>query len=156
VDIPFKVVDPRAVLPVSAYAGTSAGFDLTAIETIPVKPARISDVRTGLAIDLPTGYYARIVHRSSTARKRGFMVIEGTIDAGFQGELLIGCYQIPGYHPDASWPTVTAGESIAQLIVQEFVPINWCQVPKFAESIRGERGFGSSDGYPARDQSLPL
>lgn len=151
--LPFRVVDERARPPKNAY-GLDAGWDLVSIESKMVGPGHITDVRTGIAIDLPRGYYARIVHRSSTSRKKGIMVIEGTIDTGFQGELLIGCYEIPGTS-DFDIRMVHAGDAIAQVIIQRVEPVQWELVDEFAPSLRGERGFGSSDepAWPLRPEA---
>lgn len=151
--LPYRVLDERAATPRNAY-GMDAGWDLMAIENKLVAPGVIVDVRTGIAIDLPDGYFARIVHRSSTARKKKIMVIEATIDTGYQGELLIGCYLVPGFSEHGMYG-VTAGDVIAQLIVQRVEPVVWDLVDNFRPSIRGERGMGSSDIDRAADVGWP-
>lgn len=142
IEVQFKRLDERAIVPRNAY-GNDAGWDLFALEDTPIvydpdKP--VTDIRTGIAIALPEGYFARIVHRSSSPRKRGIMIVEGVIDAGFRGELFAGAVGL------VEWPPgVRAGESVAQLIVQEVRPVSFVEVDDLPQSLRGEKGFGSSD-----------
>lgn len=141
IEVQFVKLDERALPPTQAYPG-DAGWDLHALEDTRVvwsssKP--ITDVRTGLAVAIPDGYFGRIVHRSSTARKKGLFVVEGTIDSGFRGELFVGVYgavEMP--------PLVEAGMSIGQLIIQPVVPVKLSWVEELPSSARGTNGFGSS------------
>lgn len=141
IEVLFKRLDERAIVPRNAY-GNDAGWDLFVLEDTnimwsPSKP--ITDVRTGIAIALPDGYFGRIIHRSSSPRKRGLQVMEGIIDAGFRGELFAGVS--PLVEPPLY---VAAGESIAQLIIQEVRPVRFHEVDELPESVRGVKGFGSS------------
>jgi dUTP pyrophosphatase len=163
IGVQWKILDDRAMPPRNAY-GDDAGWDLFAIEDTPIYPNTPTDVRTGIAIALPEGYFGRIVHRSSAPRKKGVMVLEGIIDAGFRGELFAcafawtwGSFQLEaggdGPHGVGNITArevnhqprmVQAGESIAQLIIQEVRPVEFLRVDALPESLRGEKGFGSS------------
>lgn len=146
-NVEFVALHHHAIMPYQAYEG-DAGWDLFALEDTLVPIGQPTDIRTGIAIAIPHGHYGRIVHRSSTPRKRGLMVLEGIIDSGFRGELFACAYtwvrpidisitEFPGTE-------VRAGESIAQLIVQKVEPVEWIFVDELTASTRGERGFGSS------------
>jgi dUTP pyrophosphatase len=147
--VQFKRLHDGARLPRNAY-GNDAGWDLFVIEHYMVEPGTGVDMRTGIAVALPEGYYGRIVARSSTMRKRGLMVLEGIIDAGFRGELFSYVYHPAGdmRNLGADWSGgrihVSAGESVAQLIVQKVEPVTFQEVDELPESQRGEKGFGSS------------
>ena len=69
--------------------GTSeaAGFDLASAHDVLVQPRQIVLVRTGLVIEVPTGYFLAIFARSSTPLKRGLMVANGVgvIDPDYSG-----------------------------------------------------------------------
>lgn len=136
--------DPTAFLPSNAYPG-DAGHDLHALEDtwVPLREGR--DIRTGLNVSIPEGYYGRIVGRSSTLRKRGLLIIEGIIDCGFRGELFSFAYCPPtpitmlkkGF-------LVERGMAVAQMIVTPVPVVEWEVVEELPPSERGEAGFGSS------------
>lgn len=147
-DICYTKIDERAIEPRNAY-GNDAGWDLFVLDDYTIYAGHGMDMRTGLAVAIPDGYYGRIVARSSTMRKRGLMVMEGIIDAGFRGELFSYVYlPIHGYgtfEPQKS-VRVNHGESVAQLIIQP-VPsgVQFIELPRgLPISARGQAGFGSS------------
>lgn len=130
--------DDGAVAPAFAYTG-DAGMDLATKGEHRLLPGDRMDVPTGVAIELPGGYYARLVGRSSTLRKRGLFVFEGIIDQGYRGPLFIYCENktnVPVVIPD--------GARIAQLIVTPIVQPELQKVEELGGSDRGSNGFGSS------------
>lgn len=138
-DIQVRVMlDEGATVPTSAYDG-DAGWDLHVLEPTHIYPKRGVDVRTGVSIAIPEGFYGRIVGRSSAFRKRGLLVIEGIIDAGFRGEL----YSFV-YNPGETIEVLEPGDSVAQLILVPVPSVTWLEVPALPESARGVNGFGSS------------
>lgn len=148
--IEYIKLDPRATVPRNAYE-YDAGWDLFALEDTDVNKYGIVDVRTGIAVAIPEGYYGRIVARSSTWRKRGLGIVEGIIDSGFRGELFCGAFVMRpigltevGRPVPMAVPWVTAGDSIAQLIIQRVPLIEWKEAKALPPSHRGESGFGSS------------
>lgn len=153
-NIDFVKLDERAISPRNAY-GNDAGWDLFALEDtiVPCIP-RPTWVRTGIAIALPDGYYGRIVGRSSAVAK-GYLVLEGIIDAGYRGEqmgrvfpLWLYTQEEDGRHTPKN-RQIDAGESICQLIVQKVEPVEWVEVDQLAPSKRGLNGYGSSDRLTA-------
>lgn len=131
-------LDPEAELPFRAH-DTDAGFDLICTQSRTLLPGDTIDVSTGIAIAMPPGWWGRIVGRSSTMRKRGLLVIEGVIDAGFRGELFT-CVHNPNDHT----VLVESGERLAQLIFLPVPAVHWQEVKVLSESSRGVNGFGSS------------
>ena len=63
----------------------------------------------------------------------------GLIDSDYQGELMVSCWN-RGNTPF----TVTVGERIAQLVLVPVVQAQFELVEAFAETQRGEGGFGHS------------
>ena len=65
----------------------AAGFDLASAHDLVVAPRQIALVRTGLVIEVPTGYFLAIFARSSTPLKRGLIVSNGVgvIDPDYSG-----------------------------------------------------------------------
>lgn len=133
-----KRTDPRAILPSFAYPG-DAGVDLTTIRGGIIEPHSGTDLPTGLRIELPVGYWARITGRSSTLRRRGLLVNEGIIDQGYRGELFVYVY-----NPNGSPVPVERFARLAQLILAPIVMPVVLEVDTLAESVRGTKGFGSS------------
>lgn len=131
--------------PLPTYATeASAGLDLRACidEPIAVGPNEVKLISTGLAIYMGDRHMAAmIMPRSGLGHKNGIVLgnLIGLIDADYQGELKISCW-----NRSTESFTVQPGDRIAQLV---FVPIIQTQfevVEEFEETIRGEKGFGHS------------
>ena len=127
-----------AVVPSKAYPD-DAGFDLAVVEECVLAPGFTGDVPTGIAIGMPPGWWGRIIGRSSTMRKRGLMVMEGVIDAGFRGELFTGVF-----NPGDDYVVVEPGERLAQLLFLPVPTVHWSERSELTASERGVNGFGSS------------
>ena len=121
----------------------SAGMDLRANleESIVLKPLQRLVVKTGLFISLQQGYEAQIRPRSGLALNKGVTVINspGTIDADYRGE--IGVILINLSDSDFE---INTGDRIAQMIIAKHETIEWEAVDKLDESVRGDKGFGST------------
>ena len=121
----------------------SAGMDLRANleESIVLKPSQRLVVKTGLFISLKQGYEAQIRPRSGLALKKGVTVLNspGTIDADYRGE--IGVILINLSDSDFE---INTGDRIAQMIIAKHETIEWEAVDKLDESVRGDKGFGST------------
>ena len=121
----------------------SAGMDLRANleQSIVIKPFQRLVVKTGLFISLKQGYEAQIRPRSGLAFKKGITVLNspGTIDADYRGE--IGVILINLSDSDFE---INTGDRIAQMIIAKHETIEWEAVDKLDESVRGDKGFGST------------
>ena len=121
----------------------SAGMDLRASleESIVLKPLQRLVVKTGLFISLQQGYEAQIRPRSGLALKKGITVLNspGTIDADYRGE--IGVILINLSDSDFE---INTGDRIAQMIIAKHETIEWESVDKLDDSVRGDKGFGST------------
>ncbi len=120
----------------------SAGFDLAASHDVVVAPRQIILVRTGLVIEVPTGYFLAIFARSSTPLKRGLIVANGVgvIDPDYSGpndEVMIQVMNVG----DAD-VKVSRGDRLAQGIVLPAPRVVWEEVSEIREVTRG--GFGST------------
>ena len=84
----LKITRLDSTIPLPTY-GTSeaAGFDLAASQDLTVAPGQVALVRTGLVIEVPTGYFLAIFARSSTPLKRGLIVSNGVgvVDPDYSG-----------------------------------------------------------------------
>lgn len=130
--IKFIKTHPDAVIPTRGSAG-AAGFDLTAVSLRRAADLYIYD--TGLALEIPTGYWGGIYARSSLfftgLEKCGGVCV---IDSDYRGSILVMFREVPGdqharrlaLHP--LFPGKTGlmhpykpGDRIAQLIIQPCV-----------------------------------
>lgn len=132
------------MLPVIAYQD-DAGHDLLVMENTWIGVNSGKDVRTGVAVAIPPGFYGRICGRSSALRKRGLLVVEGVIDCQFRGELYSYVFCPATVETTLSGGVqLERGDSVAQLIVSPIPRVKWEEVDELPASDRGTRGFGSS------------
>ena len=121
----------------------SAGMDLRAYleDPIVLKPLQRVLVKTGLFISLHSGYEAQVRPRSGLALKKGISVLNspGTIDADYRGE--IGVILINLSDSDFM---INTGDRIAQMVIAKHETISWKVVDKLDNSLRGDKGFGST------------
>ena len=121
----------------------SAGMDLRAYleDPIVLKPLQRVLVKTGLFISLHPGYEAQVRPRSGLALKKGISVLNspGTIDADYRGE--IGVILINLSDSDFM---INTGDRIAQLVIAKHETISWKVVDELDDSLRGDKGFGST------------
>jgi len=128
--------------PLPAYETLlSAGMDLRAFITEPIviKPMQRTLIPTGFFIELVEGLEAQIRPRSGLAFKNGVTVLNspGTIDADYRGELKVLLVNLS----DIDF-TINNGDRIAQMIISNYVKINWTNTESLSETKRGSGGFG--------------
>jgi dUTP pyrophosphatase len=139
-------------LPKYRYSG-DAGADLHVILPpderiigVTIFPGERKALPTGLSIQMQQGWWARITHRSSTEKRLRLRVIEGTIDNGYTGPLLV---QVAN---ENSFPIkVNHGDRLAQLILMPVVHGEFTEVQEHADTDRGSNGFGSTGHSTAVD-----
>ena len=119
----------------------SAGMDLRAFisESIVIKPLQRVLIPTGLSIELTEGLEAQIRPRSGLAFKNGVTVLNspGTIDADYRGEIKVLLVNLS----DTDF-TVNDGDRVAQMVISNYVKINWTTAESLSETKRGAGGFG--------------
>lgn len=133
------MLDKGAFMPTKAHE-TDAGFDLKCCERVTV-PARGSAViKTGVHIELPPSSVGMLKSKSGLNVKHG-ITSEGVIDEGYTGAIVAKLYN----NSDEDY-TFEAGDKITQLVILPVFKVNIIQtdIEKFAETERGEKGFGSS------------
>ena len=128
--INIKKLDADAVLPTRG-SSQAAGYDLYAK----------SSEDTGLAMEIPEGYFGAIFARSGLASKQGLRPANcvGVVDSDYRGEFMIAL------HNDTDEERVIAGkERIAQMVVMPYLSVEFEEVEELNETERGEGGFGST------------
>lgn len=121
---------------------TDAAADLYAIDD-QIIPAHSygNMLHTGVKIQLPEGWLAMILPRSSMGAKTPLRLSNsvGLIDSGYRGELGV----IYDNTSDDDYE-VTAGDRIAQLLIMPNYRFKANVVDTLEDSDRGETGFGDS------------
>ena len=155
-NIKFKRLTENAIAPVKAHAA-DAGFDLTcsSITTeINERGQLIIVYHTGLAFEIPEGYFGALVPRSSIANKTLTLTnCIGVIDAGYRGEVMAKMKATTDVIP----AVYKEGERFAQLLILPVPEVQFEESTELSESDRGENGYGSTDQTSAASgsQSLP-
>ena len=121
----------------------SAGMDLRAYLENPIvlKPLQRTLVKTGLFISLKPGYEAQVRPRSGLALKKGISILNspGTIDADYRGEIGVILVNLS----DSDFK-IDSGDRIAQMVIVKHETVSWKSVDKLDDSLRGDKGFGST------------
>ena len=121
----------------------SAGMDLRACtkDEIHIAPLQRKLVKTGLFIEVPSGYEAQIRPRSGLAIKHGITVLNspGTVDADYRGEIGIILVNLS----DTEF-VINDGDRIAQMIISRHETAELVEVDELIETERGAGGFGHS------------
>lgn len=142
IELPMTVdIAGGAKVPTYAH-DTDAAADLYA-PTEQIIPAHSygNMIKTGVKIQLPEGWLAMILPRSSIGVKTPLRLSNsvGLIDSGYRGELGV----LYDNTSDTDY-TVNAGDRIAQLLVMPSYRFQAKVVDILADSDRGETGFGDS------------
>ena len=140
--INIKKLTETAKLPErgSAYA---AGYDLFADlkEAVTIAPKQTLMIKTGVAMEIPEGYWGGIFARSGLSSKEGLRPANcvGVVDADYRGPICVAL------HNDSEVVrTVTPGQKVAQLVVVPFLTVEFEEVAELSDTVRGVAGFGST------------
>jgi dUTP pyrophosphatase len=143
--IDVKLLDARLREHPPAYATAgSAGLDLRACLNGPLclHPGETALIPSGLAIHLADpGLAAMILPRSGLGHRHGIVLgnLVGLIDSDYQGQIFVSVW-----NRGRESFTVQPMERIAQLVVVPVLQVGFNLVDEFADSARGEGGFGST------------
>ena len=131
------ILDNGAFKPEFAHK-TDAGADLRSpIEA--VVPAHGSVViDTGVHVEIPEGYVGMLKSKSGLNVKHD-LIGTGTIDSGYSGSIRVKLYNLG----DTDYQ-IFRGDKIIQMVILPCVYCGFTQVEKFAETERGDGGFGST------------
>ncbi|HEU4758544.1 MAG TPA: dUTP diphosphatase [Dehalococcoidia bacterium] len=135
-----RLLRPGARLPERATPGSS-GYDLYAcLESgeLEIGPEPVL-VPTGVAIEAPLGLDVQVRPRSGLSA-RGVMVVLGTIDSDYRGELLVTMYVLPHRGPH----TVRHGDRVAQMVISRSVEVTLREAGELTPTERATGGHGST------------
>ena len=140
----FIRLHPNALVPEKKTEG-SIGLDLGCVERMEIFPAKTQQkaykVHTGVACEIPEGYYATLHLRSSVGLNSKLRLANqtGIIDSDYTGEVILLVE-----NTGAFVETIEPGERIAQLVLHKGVPVTTSEVKEIKKTKRGSKGFGST------------
>lgn len=137
--INFIKLHEDAVTPKRAH-DTDAGFDLVATEC-DFGSNGMFQCRTGIAVEIPPGYFGAIFPRSSI-RNTALILSNcvGVIDSGYRGEITFSFRWTSGSYG----AVYKAGDRIGQLVILPLPEVEFEEVSVLSDSQRGTGGFGST------------
>ena len=121
----------------------SAGADLYSglSEAVTIAPGTTEFIKTGIAMEIPTGLVGLIYARSGMACKKGVAPANkvGVIDSDYRGEIIVAL------HNHSQNPvTIEPRERIAQIVLAPYVTADFNTVQELNDTERGTGGFGST------------
>ena len=141
-ELKIKRLDKNAIIPKygSEYA---AGFDLYScnLEEIEIEPQETILIKTGIAMEIPSGYAGFIYARSGLASKKGLAPANkvGVVDSDYRGEVMVALH-----NHSKEKQIINPQERIAQMVIAPYVKVDFNEVDSLNDTIRGEGGFGST------------
>ena len=138
--INIVLLNENAKLP-SKQHDLDIGYDIYSSSENELIPKKVTFIETGISLQLPAGCGGFILPRSGLASKYSITSINspGLIDPGYTGEIKIPLIN----HSDEVYNMKT-NERFAQLVLINVNYVNFKIVDKLDESIRADKGFGST------------
>lgn len=131
------ILDNGAFMPGFAHK-TDAGADLRS-PVYAVVPARGNTViDTGVHVEIPEGYTIFLKSKSGLNVKHN-LIGEGVVDALYTGSIKVKLYNLG----DNDYQ-ILRGDKIIQMVILPCAYCEFTQVDKFAETERGDGGFGGT------------
>ena len=143
--VKVKRLHKDALLPQRMTSG-AAGYDIALYDYVTIHPKRIgvpqTVIKTGIALEIPKGYHAKVLLRSSIGLKTDVRLANGTgiIDSDYRGELKLLVENIGQY---ACF--FNPGDRIAQFVIEKNTDVVLEEVDNLSETERGENGIGSTN-----------
>jgi len=163
--VSIKRLHQDAIIPSYARVGDS-GADLCALEDVIIPPGEATVVRTGLAFSLTQGYELQIRPRSGISAKTGLLVVLGTIDSCYRGEVSVivrNLYPVPQVPLGQRYARcingtshatershlygtylVRKGDRIAQAVIAPVMRAVFAETDELDDTERGVGAFGST------------
>ena len=139
-DINIVLLNENAKLP-SKQHELDIGYDIYSSSENELIPNKVTFIETGISLQLPVGCGGFILPRSGLASKYSITSINspGLIDPGYTGEI-----KIPLINHSYEVYNMKTNERFAQLVLINVNNVNFKIVEKLDESIRSDKGFGST------------
>lgn len=110
-------------------------------EAVEIAPHETKMIGTGLAMEIPGGYFGAVFARSGLAAKESLRPANcvGVVDSDYRGQVTVALH-----NDGVQTRTVEPGERIAQLVIMPFLPVEFAEAEELEETARGCGGFGST------------
>ena len=140
--INLKKINKNAIVPTQGHKA-DAGYDLYACLEMDdiIYPGETLKIPTGIAVEIPEGYFGGVFARSGLATKQGLRPANcvGVVDAPYRGEIIVAL------HNDSKTPQrISHGDRIAQLAILPVLNVEFNVVDTLGETERKDGGFGST------------
>ena len=141
-EIKIKLLTETAKIPTAGSDG-AAGRDLYADikRATRIRPGGIKLIPTGVAMEIPHGYFGAIYPKSGLATKNGLRLSNCTavIDEDYRGEIIVALTN------DSDEPQkITRGMRVAQIVIQKYEFPEFMEADELEDTYRGSGGFGST------------
>lgn len=148
--IPVKVkrLKETAILPNYAHEGDAA-MDLYSTEDYVVNPGKRQLVSTGIAMELPKGYFASIRGKSGLALKKGIAILGGVIEYTYRGE-----YGVIVLNTGDEDFVINKGDKVAQVVIAPVAIAEIQEVNELSDTVRGEGAWGSTGGNSGLEKKI--
>lgn len=133
----FKKLFDNAHVPTRANHD-DAGIDLYSHGEHKVESNQTKIINTGISLEIPHGHVGLIWDKSSIGSK-GIKTLGGVIDAGYRGEIKILIHNLSKENY-----IFRDRQKVAQILIQKIELLELEETENLSDSLRGEKGFGSS------------
>ena len=137
-EIKIKKFSQDAQLPKYGKEGDAA-MDLVSNESFILLPGKRYLFSTGIGMEIPNGFFGRVMDRSGMAAKQGITILGGVIDSNYRGEIKICLLNTSDMNQE-----IEKGDRIAQMAIIPVQTANLTEVNELSNSNRKETGFGAS------------
>ena len=140
----FIRLSDKALVPEKKTEG-SIGLDLGSTERVVLNPTKVTKeayrIPTGIAVEIPDGYYGSIHLRSSIGANTKLRLANqtGIIDSDYRGEIVLLVENVGAFQE-----VIEEGDRIAQLILHKGDPMEVKEVKSLSKTKRGTKGIGST------------
>lgn len=141
--VKIELLHPDAKVPTTAYK-EDVGYDLYAVEDCEIPFGGCKDIPTGIAVQVPKGFYCTVETRSSTGRD-GHAAHRGIIDPGYTGEITAFIRNVSTNSSVKAPKVIKRGDKIAQLTFHRAFYVKFDVVDELDQTERGDSNCGSSD-----------
>ncbi len=121
----------------------AAGYDMYAdiAQRIAIEPHKTEMISTGIAAQIPEGYFGALCARSGLAAKQGIRPANavGIIDSDYTGII-----KLAAHNDSDETRYINPGDRICQLVIVPYLSVDFEETDSLDETQRGEGGFGST------------
>lgn len=133
---------PGGKTPVKMTNGAAA-YDCYARSSILANNTRQIKCNLGFALEIPEGYCAKIIPRSSVVKTSARLANSvGLIDSDYRGEVSAVFDYINSENPEKS--IYLEGDRVCQLLIEKVENTSLIKVKELSETKRGSGGYGST------------